>query len=114
MARLLRGDEDLAAVEVAGAMGERTRGLLGRDGVDGALWIEPCRSVHSLGMRFDLDVAFLDRDGVVLRTCRLPRSRMTRVVWRARTVLEAEAGAFTRWGLAVGDRLAVAAEPPAP
>ena len=35
----------------------------------------------------------------------LPRNRMTRPVLRARGVLEAEAGAFARWGLHVGDHL---------
>ena len=61
-------------------------------------------------MRFDLDVAFLDRSGTVLRLVRLPRNRMTRVVRRSRVVLEAEAGTFQRWGLGVGDVLSLANE----
>jgi uncharacterized membrane protein (UPF0127 family) len=83
------------------------RGLLGRDGLEGALLLRPANSVHSIGMRFDLDVAFLDQDGVVLRTVRLRRHRATRIVPRARSVLEAEAGAFEAWGLRAGDRLVV-------
>jgi len=67
--------------------------------------LAPARSVHSLGMRFPLDVAWLDRDLTVVRTVRLDRNRMTRPVLRARSVIEAEAGAFARWSLLVGDQL---------
>jgi uncharacterized membrane protein (UPF0127 family) len=56
-------------------------------------------------MRFDLDVAFCDRDMVVRRVVCLRRFRMTRPSFRAPCVLEAEAGAFGRWGLHVGDHL---------
>ena len=107
MAWLLRDDDVLASLELASTWGARRRGLLGRDGIDGALLLRPCRSVHSLGMRFPLDVAWCDRDLTVLRVAQLPRHRVTRPVLRAAAVLEAEAGAFARWGLAVGDRLEV-------
>lgn len=112
--RLCRQDEDLGPVEVARRWRDRSRGLLGRDGLDGALWIEPASSLHSFGMRFDLDVAFLDRDGSVLRAVRLPRNRMTRIVLRAKAVVEAEAGTFARWNLRPGDQLRVATQADSP
>jgi uncharacterized membrane protein (UPF0127 family) len=90
-------------VEVASTRRARRRGLLGRDGIDGALLLTPARSVHTVGMRFDLDVAYLSRDGVVLEVARMVRNRVGRPRWRARAVLEAEAGGFERWGLGVGD-----------
>ena len=102
---LLRDGEVLASLEVADDRRARRKGLLGRNGIDGALLLSPARSVHSIGMRFPIDVAWLDGDLTVLRTDRLPRNRMTRPVLRARGVLEAEAGAFARWGLHVGDHL---------
>lgn len=86
---------------------ERGRGLLGRDGVVGAVLLEPCRSVHSFGMRFALDVAFCDADGVVLRIASLRPNRFGPTVWRARAVLEAESGALGAWGIGVGSRLAL-------
>ena len=64
--------------------------------------IERSRSVHTLGMRFPIDVAHLDGDGVVLRTATMPRNRIGRPVWRAKAVLEAEAGSFRRWELCPG------------
>jgi len=102
---LLRDGEVLASLEVADTRRARRRGLLGRDGIDGAMLLVPARSVHSLGMRFALDVAWCDRDLVVLRVVRLRRHRMTRPVARSHAVLEAEAGSFARWNLVVGDRL---------
>ena len=95
----------LASLEVADSRAARRKGLLGRDGFEGALLLVPARSVHSFGMRFPIDVAWLDRDLTVLRTARLPQRRMTRPVARATAVLEAEAGAFAHWGLVVGDQL---------
>ncbi|MGQ0432803.1 MAG: DUF192 domain-containing protein [Microthrixaceae bacterium] len=102
---LLRDGEVLASLEVADRRATRRRGLLGRDGIDGAMLLVPARSVHSVGMRFPLDVAWCDRDLVVLRVARLGRHRFTRPVARAHAVLEAEAGSFARWNLTVGDRL---------
>lgn len=105
MAWLLRSGEVLASLEVADTRAARRRGLLGRDGIEGALLIRPARSVHSIGMRFPLDVAWCDRDLVVLRVASLRQNRMTRPVARAAAVIEAEAGSFARWNLVVGDRL---------
>lgn len=102
---LLRDGEVLASLEVADRRATRRRGLLGRDGIDGAMLLVPARSVHSVGMRFPLDVAWCDRDLAVLRVARLERHRFTRPVARAHAVLEAEAGSFARWNLTVGDRL---------
>ncbi len=105
MAWLLRDGEVLASLEVAGTRAARRRGLLGRDELDGALLLEPARSVHTFGMRFPIDVAWCDAEFTVVRVARLRRHRMSRPVLRARVVLEAEAGAFARWGLHVGDQL---------
>ncbi|MEM7273649.1 MAG: DUF192 domain-containing protein [Actinomycetota bacterium] len=104
---LVRNDQVLASVEVARGRVGRARGLLGRDHLEGAMYIEGCRSVHSFAMGFELDVAFLDKDMEVIRTLRLRRGRVTLPVLQARSVLEAEAGAFGRWDLKVGDVLEI-------
>lgn len=109
---LLRDDRVLASLEIASTRADRRRGLLGRDGFDGALLIEGTRSVHTVGMRFPIDVAHLDGEGVVLRTCTMPRNRIGLPVPRARRVLEAEAGSFARWGLCPGQVLEVRAQHP--
>lgn len=104
---LLREGEVLASLEVARTRRDRMQGLLGRDGIEGALLIEPARSVHTVGMRFPLDVAFCDGDLTVLKVVRMGRHRVSLPVLRARYVIEAEAGAFARWELRPGDRLEV-------
>ena len=107
MAWLVCDDRVLATVEFATGWRERALGLLGRDEFDNALLLQPALSVHTLGMRFPIDIAHLDRDLVVLKTATMGRHRIGLPVWRARAVLEAEAGSFSRWGLMPGDRLEV-------
>src|SRR3546814_3917039 len=86
MGWLLREGEVLASLEVADLRAARRKGLLGRDGIDGALLLLPARSVHTFGMRFPIDVAWCDRELNVVRTATLPRNRMTRPVLRAHSV----------------------------
>jgi hypothetical protein len=100
---LVRGDDVLAAAEVAVSRRMRRRGLAGRDGVEGVLVLRPCRQVHTIGMRFAVDVAFCDRYGFVLHTTSLAPRRVSRPVWRSYFAIEAPAGAFDRWGLKPGD-----------
>ncbi len=107
MAWLVREGEVLASLQVATSFRDRSRGLLGRPGVEGAILLRPCKSVHTLGMRFDLDVAFCDEDLRVLQTIRMSRWRLGAPRRRAAAVLEAEDGAFERWRLRPGDQLEV-------
>lgn len=94
-------------VERAVTVRARLVGLLGRRGVDGALWLEPCRSVHTLGMRFAVDVAHVGADGVVIATATMPAWRVGRARRGARVVVEAASGRFGEWGLRPGSRLAL-------
>ena len=107
MGWLLRDGDVLAAVEVAESFGSRLKGLLGRDDIDGALLLRPARSVHTVGMKFAIDVAFCDGSMRVLEVRTLRPYRMTSPRWKARCVVEASSGAFERWGLHVGDQLEV-------
>ncbi len=81
--------------EVAVATGFRAR-LLGLAFMDRAaapvgLLIPGCAAVHSFGMRFDLDLRFLDEAGSPLARRHLPPRRFARVR-AARSVLELPAG----------------------
>ncbi|MEX2253986.1 MAG: DUF192 domain-containing protein [Acidimicrobiia bacterium] len=103
MAWLVRDDEVLAAAEVVSTRAARRRGLMGRDGVDGAIVLRPCRQVHTFGVQFPIDVVWCGADGRVLRTATMHRSRVSRPVLGSRFVIEAEAGAVDRWSLRPGD-----------
>lgn len=104
---LVRDGRVLASLEIPGGRRGKTRGLLGREGLEGAMLIRPARSVHTIGMSFDLDVALLDVEFVVIKTLRMSSFRVSAPMWRARSILEAEAGAFHRWDLKIGDALEV-------
>lgn len=101
----------LASAEIASSRQARRRGLLGRTGLDGAFVIERCRWVHTIGMKFTIDVAYLDSDGVVTKTVRMHRHRIGAPVMRSALVIEASAGSFARWGIRVGDRLEIRSSP---
>ncbi|WP_329271502.1 DUF192 domain-containing protein [Streptomyces sp. NBC_01451] len=94
-------------LEVAESGRARRRGLLGRDGIEGALLLTPASSVHTFGMRFAIDVAYLDGKARVraVRTMRPGRVGLPRP-W-VRSVLEAEAGSLERWGVRRGVRLTI-------
>jgi uncharacterized protein len=111
MAWLIREGDVLAALEVAESHRSRLVGLLGKDGFDGALLLRPSRSVHTVGMRFPIDVAFCDGEMRVIDVLApMHRYRFGRPRWNARMVIEAEAGAFDRWQLRVGDHLEIKGE----
>ncbi|MCX5404910.1 DUF192 domain-containing protein [Streptomyces sp. NBC_00335] len=94
-------------VEVAASYRARTRGLLGRDGIEGAMLLTPASSVHTFRMRFPIDVAHLDRRLTVIALTTMAPGRLGLPRLRARHVLEAEAGAMAAWGLRVGSPLRV-------
>jgi uncharacterized protein len=89
----------------------RMRGLLGRDGLEQGegLLLRPASSIHTFFMRFSIDAVFLDRELAVVGI------EDGIAPWRAasqrgaKAVLELPAGESSRRGLAVGDRLTLAA-----
>ncbi len=97
----------LASVDVADTRSARRRGLLGRDRseVEGAIFLPHTRWVHTIGMRFAIDVAYLAEDGTVVRVAHMHRNRVGRPVSGAHDVVEAAAGAFERWEVHPGIRI---------
>lgn len=88
----------------------RLRGLLGRGPLapgEGLLLV-PCRSIHTFGMGFPIDVAFLDPAGRVVAVYPdLGPGRASRTHRSARSALELPAGTLAATGTAVGDELLV-------
>lgn len=84
------------------------KGLLGRDalGEGESLWIKPCNSIHTIGMKFPIDVVFLDQsEKVVHINHRLPANRITGVYFKAASVLELPVGVLKDTGTEVGDTI---------
>lgn len=94
-------------VEVAGSLRARSRGLLGRDGLEGALVLRPASSVHTFRMRFAIEVAFVRRDGTVSAVVRMRPQRLGLPRPRTAWVAEAEPGLFVQWGVVPGARVTV-------
>jgi uncharacterized protein len=103
---LLRDGVVVCALEMTESPADRGA-LRGRDGCDGALHVDGVRSVHTVGMKFPIDVAFLSGDLTVVRVARLKPWRLAVGGRSARSAVQTEAGALERWGVRVGDQLEV-------
>ncbi|MFD0025825.1 DUF192 domain-containing protein [Streptomyces sp. NPDC058382] len=99
------GQKTEVPLRIAASYRHRSRGLLGQDGIDGALLITPCGSVHSFRMRFTIDVAYLDRKFNVVAVHTMKPGRLGLPRLRARHVIESEAGAMAKWGLRPGAKV---------
>ena len=82
--------EPALKLAVARTRRERMRGLRARESISPgeALLIPRCRSVHTIGMRFPIKVAWLDKQGRVLEVRIVRPGRITLPRLRARHVLE--------------------------
>jgi len=94
-------------VRVAERAWDRTRGLLGRPRIEGTegLLILRCSSVHTVGMRYPIDVVFLDRHGCIARIVESLGPMRMAICIGAANVLELAAGQARRLALKPGLRL---------
>lgn len=86
----------------------RLKGLIGRKalGVDEAVCIKPCKSVHTFFMRFSIDVIFIDENGLVCEIVRnIKPYRVSKYVSNARYVIEILTGNAHKLGIELGDRI---------
>ena len=83
-------------------------GLLGTTGLEpeSGLLIFPTQAVHTFGMKYSIDILFLDRQKrVVGLRPEVRPNRLTPIYWRAECVLELPAGTAKRSQTTVGDVL---------
>lgn len=96
-------------VTVADTSLTRMFGLLGKRGLDPGegLWIKPSSGVHTVFMRFAIDVVGLDKELRVVKLWPdLVPYRLTSVSTRVRSVVELPAGQIARSDVRVGDQIA--------
>jgi uncharacterized membrane protein (UPF0127 family) len=94
-------------VGIADTSATRRTGLLKHSRLEPGegLWIAPSEAVHTFGMKFSIDVLFLDKKRKVLKIRNdMVRSRMA-ICLRAHSVLELPSGTATAMQTAVGDQL---------
>ena len=65
------------------------------------LELSPCRSIHTFGMRFALDLIWLDRTGQVVRVDEAVPPRRFRTCLGARSVIEVRGGSAERFTAAL-------------
>lgn len=99
-------------VTVANTYLSRLLGLLGKQSswasAQCALWIIPSRGVHMFGMRFPIDVVFLDCNHLVIHIHENLRPwQVSRVIRSAHSVLELPVGTIARSGTKIGDQIEV-------
>jgi uncharacterized protein len=115
--RTVDGDVVCERCLVADSMFSRMRGLLGRQGLEPGegLLLRPAPSIHTLFMRFPIDVVFVGRDGEVVKVVPGLKPWRTSAARGARSALELAAGEAERRGIRPGMRLDLGfdASPPA-
>ena len=97
-------------VKVAGNIWSRGWGLLGRKElkIDQGLWIKPCASVHTLLMRFPVDLIYLDAENQVVKTqSRVQPFKFSAGNSQTHSVLEMSEGFIVRNHWVVGDKLEI-------
>lgn len=93
--------------DIANTGAKRRTGLLKHTGLKPGegLWIAPCEGVHTFGMKFPIDVVFLSRKKLVLKTRPDMGKRRISFSLRAYSVLELPAGTLAETGTVAGDQL---------
>jgi uncharacterized membrane protein (UPF0127 family) len=102
-----------SSAELADRGEKRRKGLLGRERLlpGEGLWILPCEAVHTFGMRFPIDLVYLDRHH------RIKKVRSNVPPWRlsaclaAHSVLELASGTIRDTQTKPGDRLEFSSAP---
>ena len=96
-------------LETAFDSNSRRRGLLGRDDLAAgtALVLAPCNAVHTVRMRFPIDVVFVARDGRVTKIVPKLAAWRAAASFSAFATIELRAGTIESADLIIGDRLVV-------
>jgi len=93
-------------VKIANDSMSRMVGLLNKNDLPHgeSLLIEPCNSIHTFFMKFNIDVLFLDKNNRVVKVFRdMPPWRITRPYLSVKRVIEAKANSFQE--IHIGDEL---------
>lgn len=98
----------LEEAELADSFFLRLKGLLGRSSlqVGSGMIIMPCKAVHTVGMNFKIDVAFIDKNNYV---CHIINSmepyRFSPTIKKAHYVIEAPPETFKNARTKIGERI---------
>lgn len=107
VSNLTRGMTLATCATIADRGDLRRKGLLGRDSLprgDG-LWILPCQSVHTFGMKFPIDLVYVEGNNRVRKVRSGVRPWRLSACLSAHSVLELPSGTISETGTQRGDAL---------
>jgi len=97
-------------VTIADTFLSRLIGLLNKKELpdNTGLWIIPCNSIHTFGLKFNIDVIFLNKDNVIVYLIEnMDKNKMSPIIFPAHSVLEVVPGSIKDSGTATGHKIAV-------
>ncbi len=100
----------LTNIEIASGIVATSIGLIGRKSFGGknGLLLKNANGIHTFGVRFPIDVIFLDKDFKVLKLVEnLKPLRFSPIIWSSKHVLELPAGAAKKYSLTVDDKIEI-------
>lgn len=108
LVNLTKGNTVLEKLEIADSFKARLKGLLGRDDLEReeGLIIKPCNSVHTIGMKIPIDVAFVDSENEIIHIIdSMFPGKLSPIIKKSKYVIEVNAGVFKAKGLEIGDKI---------
>ena len=108
--KILNSSNDITLLEdasLADSYFTRLKGLLGKSSLkdDEGLIIKPCNSVHTIGMKFSIDIAFVDKNNVIIHIIKdMVPGKLSSIVKKSSYVIESKGGLF-EGKVNIGDRV---------
>jgi len=104
---LMNGKRIIPELFVAKSAWQRTRGLLGRGALSEfqGLWIKQCHSIHMVGMKYSLDLCYLDANGKVLKIVNQIKPWQFSACSGAKSVIEMLKGMNRKLEISVGEHI---------
>lgn len=104
---IVHGTQVVSSVNIAASHRDKRVGMKAHDDASIPLVIEGCRWVHTFGMKFPVDVVYLDAESRIVAVHAMKPHRLGWPVRSAVCVIETEPGALRRWGLRIGDTVEI-------
>lgn len=107
---ITKGIQILESAEMADSFTTRLKGLTGRMQLEEScgMIIKPCRSIHMIGMRFDIDVLFVNKNEEICHIIApLKRMKISPYIAKAKYVIECPAGTVHDKNIEVGDKVGI-------
>lgn len=106
---LIDGREIAGSVRMANTFMERLKGLLFEKELheEQGLLINPCNQVHTIGMKFNIDVVFLAKSGEVIHIEReMTPGKVSPFIKHCHQILELKEGIIEKKCIIIGKRIA--------